>query len=323
MDNLNLNKHISGQFNAELESIRTQVMTMGGMVEQQLSDAITAMHNQDSELAKRVIEGDHNVNMMEVAIDEACVRIIAKRQPTASDLRLVMAIIKTIAELERIGDVADKICRTALEKFSQQHQPLLVSLESLGRHTVQMLHDVLDAFARMDLDEAVRIYREDKKVDQEYEGIVRQLMTYMMEDSRTIPSVLTALFCARSIERIGDRCQLVGDDLFVTNVEFLKKGIEKGCANSILIKVNQIGTLSETLDAIEMAHRNGYTSVTSHRSGETEDATIADIAVATNSGQIKTGSLSRSDRMAKYNQLLRIEEELGSLAVYGYKTYKK
>ena len=131
-------------------------------------------------------------------------------------------------------------------------------------------------------------------------------------------------------ERIGGRCQLVGDDLFVTNVEFLSKGIELGCANSILIKVNQIGSLSETLDAIEMAHRNGYTSVTSHgyttvtshRSGETEDATIADIAVATNSGQIKTGSLSRSDRMAKYNQLLRIEEELGDLAVYGYKRIK-
>ena len=120
-------------------------------------------------------------------------------------------------------------------------------------------------------------------------------------------------------ERIGDRCQLVGDDLFVTNVEFLSKGIELGCANSILIKVNQIGSLTETLDAIEMAHRHGYTTVTSHRSGETEDATIADIAVATNSGQIKTGSLSRSDRMAKYNQLLRIEEELGGLAVYGYK----
>lgn len=123
-------------------------------------------------------------------------------------------------------------------------------------------------------------------------------------------------------ERIGDRCQLVGDDLFVTNVEFLSKGIEMGCGNSILIKVNQIGSLSETLDAIEMAHRHGYTSVTSHRSGETEDATIADIAVATNSGQIKTGSLSRSDRMAKYNQLLRIEEELGSLAKYGYKRIK-
>ena len=173
MDNLNLNKHISGQFNAELEYIRTQVMTMGGLVEQQLSDAITAMHNQDSDLAKRVIDGDKQVNMMEVAI-----------------------------------------CRTALEKFSQQHQPLLVSLESLGRHTVQMLHDVLDAFARMDLDEAVRIYREDKKVDQEYEGIVRQLMTYMMEDSRTIPSVLTALFCARSIERIGDRCQNICEYIF-------------------------------------------------------------------------------------------------------------
>lgn len=123
-------------------------------------------------------------------------------------------------------------------------------------------------------------------------------------------------------ERIGDRCQLVGDDLFVTNVEFLSKGIQERCANSILIKVNQIGSLTETLNAIEMAHRHGYTTVTSHRSGETEDATIADIAVATNSGQIKTGSLSRSDRMAKYNQLLRIEEELGERAVYGYKRLK-
>ncbi|SCD21698.1 Enolase [Proteiniphilum saccharofermentans] len=120
-------------------------------------------------------------------------------------------------------------------------------------------------------------------------------------------------------DKIGSRCQLVGDDLFVTNVEFLERGIKEGCGNSILIKVNQIGTLTETLNAIEMAHRNGYTSVTSHRSGETEDATIADISVATNAGQIKTGSLSRSDRMAKYNQLLRIEEELGDRAVYGYK----
>jgi len=119
--------------------------------------------------------------------------------------------------------------------------------------------------------------------------------------------------------QIGDKCQIVGDDLFVTNVDYLKKGIDLKAANSILIKVNQIGTLTETLNAIEMAHRAGYTSVTSHRSGETEDATIADIAVATNSGQIKTGSMSRSDRMAKYNQLLRIEEELGDLAVYGYK----
>ena len=123
-------------------------------------------------------------------------------------------------------------------------------------------------------------------------------------------------------EKIGDRCQLVGDDLFVTNTKFLEKGIKMGAANSILIKVNQIGSLTETLEAIEMAHRHGYTTVTSHRSGETEDTTIADIAVATNSGQIKTGSLSRTDRMAKYNQLIRIEEALGSTAVYGYKRLK-
>ena len=122
--------------------------------------------------------------------------------------------------------------------------------------------------------------------------------------------------------KIGDRCQLVGDDLFVTNVKFLEKGIKMGAANSILIKVNQIGSLTETLEAIDMAHRAGYTSVTSHRSGETEDTTIADIAVATNSGQIKTGSMSRTDRMAKYNQLIRIEEELCCTARYGYKKIK-
>ncbi|MCR5139005.1 MAG: phosphopyruvate hydratase [Bacteroidaceae bacterium] len=120
-------------------------------------------------------------------------------------------------------------------------------------------------------------------------------------------------------DRIGSRCQLVGDDLFVTNVKFLEKGIRMGAANSILIKVNQIGSLSETLDAIEMAHRAGYTTVTSHRSGETEDTTIADIAVATNSGQIKTGSLSRTDRICKYNRLMKIEQELGDCSQYGYK----
>jgi enolase len=118
-------------------------------------------------------------------------------------------------------------------------------------------------------------------------------------------------------DKIGGKCQLVGDDLFVTNVQYLSKGIKEGCANSILIKVNQIGTLTETLDAIEMAHKAGYTAVISHRSGETEDNTIADIAVATNAGQIKTGSLSRSDRISKYNQLLRIEEMLGTAARYG------
>ena len=120
-------------------------------------------------------------------------------------------------------------------------------------------------------------------------------------------------------DKIGDRVQLVGDDLFVTNTKFLQKGIDTGVANSILVKVNQIGSLTETLDAVELAHCNNYTAVISHRSGETEDATIADIAVATNAGQIKTGSLSRSDRTAKYNQLLRIEQELGANAIYGGK----
>ena len=124
-------------------------------------------------------------------------------------------------------------------------------------------------------------------------------------------------------DMLGNKIQLVGDDIFVTNVDFLQKGIEKGCSNSILIKVNQIGSLTETLNCVEMAHRAGFTTVISHRSGETEDSTIADIAVATNAGQIKTGSLSRSDRMAKYNQLLRIEEELGDSAIYGYKKVKR
>jgi enolase len=120
-------------------------------------------------------------------------------------------------------------------------------------------------------------------------------------------------------DKLGGRIQLVGDDLFVTNVRFLRKGIDSGTANSILVKVNQIGSLTETLDAVELARENGYTAVMSHRSGETEDATIADLAVATNCGQIKTGSLSRSDRNAKYNQLLRIEQLLGPNAVYGGK----
>lgn len=214
MENLYFKRHTSNQFNIEMEHIRTQVMVMGGLVEQQLSDAISAMHSADEELARKVIKDDDRVNQMEVDIDEACARIIAKRQPTAIDLRLVIAIIKTISELERIGDVADNICRMAIEKFSYKHQTLLVSLESMGRHTVQMLHDVLDAFARMDIDEAVRIYHEDKKVDQEYESIVRQLMTYMMEDPRTIPDVLTALNGVRSLARVGDRTQNICEFIF-------------------------------------------------------------------------------------------------------------
>ncbi|MCG7498576.1 phosphate signaling complex protein PhoU [Vibrio sp. Of7-15] len=204
---MQLGRHISGQFNAELESIRTHVLAMGGLVEQQLSDALLALHNQDAELAKRVIKDDHKVNAMEVAIDEACARIIAKRQPTARDLRLVMAIIKTITDLERIGDVAAKTANVALENFSNQQQPLLVSLEALGRQAVRMLHDVLDAYARMDVDAAALAYKQDDKLDAEYEAVIRQLMTHMMEDPRSIPNVLKVMWSARSIERVGDRCQ--------------------------------------------------------------------------------------------------------------------
>ena len=193
MDNMNLNKHISGQFNAELENVRNQVLVMGGLVEQQLTDAISAIHIQDLDAARKIVANDHKVNAMEVAIDEECTRIIAKRQPTASDLRLVMAIIKTITDLERIGDVADKIARMLTDNANKP-QPPLVSLENMGRRTIKMLHDVLDAFARMDLEAAITVYKEDDKVDREYESIIRELMTYMMEDPRTIPQVLNVLW---------------------------------------------------------------------------------------------------------------------------------
>jgi enolase len=155
--------------------------------------------------------------------------------------------------------------------------------------------------------------RDSKKMVEFYEKLVKKYPIISIEDGMAENDwdgwkIMT--------DKLGDKIQLVGDDLFVTNTEYLEKGIKLGVTNSILIKVNQIGTLTETLDAIEMAKRAGYTAVVSHRSGETEDTTIADIVVATNAGQIKTGSASRTDRIAKYNQLLRIEEELGSQAIY-------
>ena len=207
MDSQNFSRHISGQFNAELESIRTQVLAMGGVVERQLTDALQAMHDQDIDLAKRVMREDHKVNSMEIALDEACTRIIAKRQPTAGDLRLVIAIIKTITDLERIGDVAESIARMALDNFSNHQQPFLVSLEILGQKAARMLHDVLDAFARMDVESAMRVYHSDDLLDEEYEKILRQLMAYMMQDPDSIPNVLKVMWSARAIERVGDRCQ--------------------------------------------------------------------------------------------------------------------
>ena len=155
---------------------------MGGLVERQLEQALDALATLDSELAQQVIEGDHKVNGMEVAIDEECTRIIAKRQPAASDLRLILAISKTITDLERIGDACVRIAKAAVEKRANSQQPLLVSIENMGRHATRMLHSTLDALARMDADQAFELHKEDAKLDKEYEGIIRQLMTHMMED---------------------------------------------------------------------------------------------------------------------------------------------
>ncbi|MFA0087325.1 phosphate transport system regulatory protein PhoU [Vibrio sp. 10N.286.49.C2] len=204
---MHFGRHISGQFNAELESIRTHVLTMGGLVEQQLSFSMQALHSDDIDLARKVVRDDHKVNAMEVSIDEACTRIIAKRQPTAKDLRLVMAIIKTITDLERIGDVATRIARVAIETPSTKEQNYHVSLEPLCRQAIGMLHQVLDAFARMDVDAAAEVYKQDDKLDAEYEAVIRQLTAYMMENPKNIPNILQVMWSARAIERVGDRCQ--------------------------------------------------------------------------------------------------------------------
>lgn len=200
-------RHISGKFNVELESIRTSVLTMGGLVEQQLSYALQALNKQDMDLARRVVNDDHKVNAMEVSIDEACTRIIAKRQPTAKDLRLIIAIIKTITDLERIGDVATRIAYVAIETPVTKDKKFQVSLEPLCRLAIAMLHQVLDAFARMDAEAAAEIHKFDDKLDGEYEAVIRQLMTYMMEDPKNIPHILQVMWSARAIERVGDRCQ--------------------------------------------------------------------------------------------------------------------
>jgi len=209
-----LGKHISGQFDADLAHIRTQIMVMGGLVEKQLTDAISTLLNHDVSLAEQVIENDQSVNKLEVEIDEACVKIIAKRQPTASDLRLIMVIIKAITELERIGDSAKDICQIAKQSFTQEQQDILTGLDAMGHNVILMLHDVLDAFTRMDLNEAVRVYKEDKRINQNYEMVIRQHMTFMMEDPRSIPNIIIALNCARSILRISSRCQNISELIF-------------------------------------------------------------------------------------------------------------
>jgi len=207
MDSLNLGRHISGQFNEDLDRILNQVMQMGGLVEKQLSNALSAVNNSDKELAIKVHQNDYKINNMEVNIDDECTRIIAKRQPAAGDLRLIMAIIKTITDLERIGDEVKKIAQVALISVNKDQKALLYNLDNLGRRVLEFLQLTLDAFTRMDVESAINNHKNDEKVDREYEALMRQLMTYMMEEPRTIPQVMDVIWSARALERIGDRCQ--------------------------------------------------------------------------------------------------------------------
>lgn len=204
-NNLNLTHHISRRFNAELEELRSNVLAMGGLVEQQLTDGLIALTTSDTELAEEVASSDYKVNTMEVTIDEKCNQILARRQPAASDLRLVVAIIKTITDLERIGDEAEKLGQLAV-KLSDKSvtSSQFVELRHLGDHVKTMLHDALDAFARMDVADALRTIESDKQVNDEFESIMRQLITRMMEDPREIKNALRVSWCARALERIGD-----------------------------------------------------------------------------------------------------------------------
>ena len=200
--------HISQQYNAELEDIRSKVLQMGGLVEQQIEQAINALVRGDTALGEAVIMDDTKVNKLEVTIDEECSQIIARRQPAASDLRLVMAVIKTITDLERIGDEAEKIARMAV-RLAGEERPKnnYAEIQALGNHVRQMVHDALDAFARLDVEAAVRVAREDIKIDHKYEGALRQLITFMMEDPRTISRSLNVIWAARALERIGDHAR--------------------------------------------------------------------------------------------------------------------
>ena len=203
-----MNEHIAKQFDVDLENIRTRVLQMGGMVEQQITRAMETLDTGDLLLADQVINGDHTVNRYEVELDEACTHIIARRQPTASDLRLIMMVIKTITDLERIGDEAKKIAKMSKSLHSGD-APFVsrVPLRHVADIAVAMLRQALDAFARIDLTAAAHVVRQDKSVDAEFKSIMRQLITFMMEDPRTISRSLEVLFIAKSIERIGDHAK--------------------------------------------------------------------------------------------------------------------
>ncbi len=206
MDKSFFTQHISKQFNEELEDIVNRVMTMGGLVEQQLADAMAALAEGDNDKAEKVVTRDYQINAMEVELDDECTHILARRQPTASDLRLVMAVIKTITDLERIGDEAERIGRMALHLLDQDRRlSPMDEIAALGEHVRQMLHSALDAFARMDPEAAVRTAQMDINADSQYEMIVRELLKRMKQDPDAIPRVMDIVWAARSLERIGDR----------------------------------------------------------------------------------------------------------------------
>lgn len=213
MDSNNSHQHISHKFNEEMESLRNQVLKMGGLVEQQINAAIEALQNTDAESAEKIIRRDHKVNAMEVAIDEACTQILARRQPAASDLRMVIAVIKTITDLERIGDEAEKIARMALSLAEDDitFHSRYAGIRHLAEQAKRMVHDVLDAYARLDIDAALKVVRDDDDTDKEYQDLIRLLITYMMEDPRTISEVLDVIWAARALERIGDHAKNIGE----------------------------------------------------------------------------------------------------------------
>ncbi|MDY6942462.1 MAG: phosphate signaling complex protein PhoU [Pseudomonadota bacterium] len=212
MDRSDFTHHTSRRFNRELEDLHNRVLVMGGLVEEQIAQATRALVEVDGALAAQVARNDHQVNALEVAIDEECNRILARRQPAASDLRLIMTIIKTITDLERIGDEAAKIGRMVVN-LSEADRPAqgYHSLEYLAGHVRRMLNDALDALARTDAEAALRVAREDQRVDREYEAIWRQSLTFMMEDPRNIRRMLDVLWCARALERIGDHSRNIAE----------------------------------------------------------------------------------------------------------------
>ncbi len=215
-------QHISQQFNAELEDVRTDFLAMGGMVEKQVSDAVTSLLDANSRLAEQVQDTDKQINAMERAIDEELVRILARRQPAASDLRFIIAIGKSITDLERIGDEASKVARYAIALCEEGESPRgYVETRHIGNQVRAMVHDALDAFARFDADLAFRVMQADSAIDTEYKTAMRALMTYMMEDPRAISRVLSVMWVLRSLERIGDHARNISEQLI-----FLVKGAD-------------------------------------------------------------------------------------------------